>query len=267
MELLHAVVGPLQTNVYVLADPASREAIAIDTAIPCLAWIAGSLEERGLDAQAHRQQSWPLGPRRRQRRGVRAHRRPDRRPPARRAPAHRPAADVGAVRDPAVACRPSSSPRAARSGSARSGCACSTRRATPRARCACCPPTTACCSAATRCSRAAGAGSTCPGGSTRAQMVESLDPAGRARGPPARAARPRRRDDDRPRARRGWTSSARGPPPAVRTGGGGSTRPAADLSRLPSPRLRPRSSPRAPGRSIGRPNACQRRPTVNPRPS
>ena len=47
MERLHAVIGPLQTNVYVLADPASREAIAIDTAIPCLPWIAGSLEERG----------------------------------------------------------------------------------------------------------------------------------------------------------------------------------------------------------------------------
>src|SRR6187551_2477320 len=46
MERLHAVIGPLQTNVYVLADPASREAIAIDTAIPCLEWIAGALEER-----------------------------------------------------------------------------------------------------------------------------------------------------------------------------------------------------------------------------
>ena len=47
MDRLHAVVGPLQTNVYVLADPASREAIAIDTAIPCLPWISGALEERG----------------------------------------------------------------------------------------------------------------------------------------------------------------------------------------------------------------------------
>jgi len=46
MELLHAVVGPLQTNLYVLADPATREAIAIDTAIPCLDWIAGALAER-----------------------------------------------------------------------------------------------------------------------------------------------------------------------------------------------------------------------------
>jgi glyoxylase-like metal-dependent hydrolase (beta-lactamase superfamily II) len=46
MERLHAVVGPVATNVYVLADPASREAIAIDTAIPCLDWIAGSLAER-----------------------------------------------------------------------------------------------------------------------------------------------------------------------------------------------------------------------------
>src|SRR6187431_989845 len=47
MERLHAVIGPLQTNVYVLADPATREAIAIDTAIPCLEWIAGALDERG----------------------------------------------------------------------------------------------------------------------------------------------------------------------------------------------------------------------------
>ena len=46
MERLHAVIGPLSTNVYVLADPASREAIAIDTATPCLGWIAGALAER-----------------------------------------------------------------------------------------------------------------------------------------------------------------------------------------------------------------------------
>jgi glyoxylase-like metal-dependent hydrolase (beta-lactamase superfamily II) len=46
MERLHAVVGPVATNVYVLADPASREAIAIDTAIPSLDWIAGALAER-----------------------------------------------------------------------------------------------------------------------------------------------------------------------------------------------------------------------------
>jgi len=46
MDSLHAVVGPVATNVYVLADPASREAIAIDTATPSLAWISGALEER-----------------------------------------------------------------------------------------------------------------------------------------------------------------------------------------------------------------------------
>jgi glyoxylase-like metal-dependent hydrolase (beta-lactamase superfamily II) len=46
MEQLHAVVGPLATNVYVLADPASREAIAIDTATPCLDWIQAALAER-----------------------------------------------------------------------------------------------------------------------------------------------------------------------------------------------------------------------------
>jgi len=46
MERLHAVIGPVSTNVYVLGDPRTREAIAIDTAIPSLTWIAGALEER-----------------------------------------------------------------------------------------------------------------------------------------------------------------------------------------------------------------------------
>jgi hydroxyacylglutathione hydrolase len=47
MERLHAVVGPLATNLHLLADARSREAIAIDTAIPCLDWVAGVLVERG----------------------------------------------------------------------------------------------------------------------------------------------------------------------------------------------------------------------------
>ena len=46
MDRLHRVVGPLATNVHVLADPGSREAIAIDTATPCLAWIADELAAR-----------------------------------------------------------------------------------------------------------------------------------------------------------------------------------------------------------------------------
>lgn len=46
MERLDRVVGPLATNVHVLADPRSREAIAIDTATPCLAWIADELAAR-----------------------------------------------------------------------------------------------------------------------------------------------------------------------------------------------------------------------------
>ncbi len=46
MERLHRVIGPLATNLHVLADPASREAIAIDTATPCLRWIAAELAER-----------------------------------------------------------------------------------------------------------------------------------------------------------------------------------------------------------------------------
>jgi glyoxylase-like metal-dependent hydrolase (beta-lactamase superfamily II) len=46
MELLHRVIGPIATNVYVLGDERSREAIAIDTAIPSLAWIADELAAR-----------------------------------------------------------------------------------------------------------------------------------------------------------------------------------------------------------------------------
>ena len=47
MERLSRIVGPAATNVHILADPASREAIAIDTAIPSLGWITAELAERG----------------------------------------------------------------------------------------------------------------------------------------------------------------------------------------------------------------------------
>ena len=47
MERLSRVVGPIATNVHLLADPQTREAIAIDTATPSLPWIAGELAERG----------------------------------------------------------------------------------------------------------------------------------------------------------------------------------------------------------------------------
>ena len=47
MELLHRVVGPVATNVWVLGDEASREAIAIDTATPCVAWVTDGLAARG----------------------------------------------------------------------------------------------------------------------------------------------------------------------------------------------------------------------------
>ena len=46
MERISRVVGPLATNVHVLADASSREAIAIDTAIPSLAWIRDELAAR-----------------------------------------------------------------------------------------------------------------------------------------------------------------------------------------------------------------------------
>ena len=47
MDFLSSVVGPVGTNVYVVADSRSHEAIAIDTAAPCLAWLSGILVERG----------------------------------------------------------------------------------------------------------------------------------------------------------------------------------------------------------------------------
>lgn len=47
MEHLIRTVGPLATNVHVLADPATREAIAIDTAIPSLDVVRDELEARG----------------------------------------------------------------------------------------------------------------------------------------------------------------------------------------------------------------------------
>lgn len=47
MERLTRVVGPVSTNVHILADARSREAIAIDTATPSLAWISEALAERG----------------------------------------------------------------------------------------------------------------------------------------------------------------------------------------------------------------------------
>ena len=46
MERLSRVVGPASTNVHILADERSREAIAIDTAIPSLAWISDELAAR-----------------------------------------------------------------------------------------------------------------------------------------------------------------------------------------------------------------------------
>ena len=39
MKALTQAVGPLATNVYVLADEEAREAVAIDTAIPSVGWL------------------------------------------------------------------------------------------------------------------------------------------------------------------------------------------------------------------------------------
>lgn len=47
MQLLQRVIGPIATNLYVLGDEPSREAIAIDTATPCADWLTTTLAERG----------------------------------------------------------------------------------------------------------------------------------------------------------------------------------------------------------------------------
>jgi hydroxyacylglutathione hydrolase len=47
MELLHRVAGPVDTNVWILGDEASREAICIDAATPSVGWITESLAARG----------------------------------------------------------------------------------------------------------------------------------------------------------------------------------------------------------------------------
>ena len=47
LEIVSRSVGPLATNVHVLADPVTREAIAIDTAIPSLAFVTDELAARG----------------------------------------------------------------------------------------------------------------------------------------------------------------------------------------------------------------------------
>ena len=47
MKLLQRVIGPIATNLYVLGDEATSEAIAIDTATPCVEWVTATLAERG----------------------------------------------------------------------------------------------------------------------------------------------------------------------------------------------------------------------------
>ncbi|CAN5733052.1 MBL fold metallo-hydrolase [soil metagenome] len=47
VKLLHLVTGPIATNVWVLGDEASREALAVDTARPCVAWLTEQLAAEG----------------------------------------------------------------------------------------------------------------------------------------------------------------------------------------------------------------------------
>src|SRR5664280_3836118 len=47
MELVTRAIGPLQTNVCLVGDPRTREAIVVDGAIPCLPWVADEVGRRG----------------------------------------------------------------------------------------------------------------------------------------------------------------------------------------------------------------------------
>jgi hydroxyacylglutathione hydrolase len=47
VERISRVVGPAATNVHVLADERTREAVAVDAAIPSVAWITDELAARG----------------------------------------------------------------------------------------------------------------------------------------------------------------------------------------------------------------------------
>ena len=47
MELVTRAIGPLQTNVCLVGDPRTREAIVIDGAIPGLPWVVDEVTRRG----------------------------------------------------------------------------------------------------------------------------------------------------------------------------------------------------------------------------
>jgi hydroxyacylglutathione hydrolase len=47
MKVMHLTTGPLATNVWVLADVRTREAIAVDTATPSVRWLTGQLADEG----------------------------------------------------------------------------------------------------------------------------------------------------------------------------------------------------------------------------
>lgn len=47
MELVTRAIGPLQTNVCLVGDPRTREAIVLDGAIPSLPWVVTELGRRG----------------------------------------------------------------------------------------------------------------------------------------------------------------------------------------------------------------------------
>ena len=47
MRILHLATGPLATNVWILGDEASGEALAVDTATPSVRWLTDQLADQG----------------------------------------------------------------------------------------------------------------------------------------------------------------------------------------------------------------------------
>jgi glyoxylase-like metal-dependent hydrolase (beta-lactamase superfamily II) len=47
METIQRATGPLGTNVYLVGDPGSGDAVAIDAAVPSAGWVGSQLAERG----------------------------------------------------------------------------------------------------------------------------------------------------------------------------------------------------------------------------
>ena len=190
MKLLQRVIGPVATNLFVLGDEPSREAIAIDTATPCVEWLTTTLAERGwtlkLIVSTHRHwdhigDNAPLSAAT----GAQIAAHIARSPRAR--------TSHGAVRAvPGAAVDPGDRPGRGLTNQvrSRSSSRCCTRRATRRARCVCWRTDERLLFSGDTLFAGAWGRTDLPGGSDD-QMVDSLSPTVCDANRPARSARPR----------------------------------------------------------------------------